>query len=152
MTGQRSAISAVFGRAASFAAAMLAVLTLVAAGGFHDLLHADEARGASVQSVQAAASPIVAVDDGAAATTPEKSPARHNLPPHGCSGHCTAHAADQAPILVALPAPLLIHAAWPHRARPGVAPARDQRIGPPAPSLRGCAPESALLLTSRGLP
>ena len=97
-----------FGRATSFAAAMLAVLTLVASGGFHELLHADEPRGPQVQ----AAAAFTADGAAAASTTPEKAPAHRGLPQHGCSGHCTAHAAAQAPILVAMPTPLMMHAGW----------------------------------------
>ena len=87
---------------------MLAVLTLVAGSGFHELLHADEPRAPSIQ-----ASAAFVVDTATAASaTPEKAPAHRGLPQHGCSGHCTAHAAAQAPILIALPAPLMMHASW----------------------------------------
>jgi len=86
---------------------MLAVLTLVASGGFHELLHADEPRAPSIEAGAA-----FVAGTATAAAAPEKAPAHRGLPQHGCSGHCTAHVAAQAPILIAMPTPMVMHAAW----------------------------------------
>jgi hypothetical protein len=97
----------VVSRAASFALAMLAVLTLIASGGFHELLHADERQTPSVQTAS------LTLSNPAAAPAPDENPAaKHGAPQHGCSGHCAAHMADQAPTLVSMPTPPATDAAW----------------------------------------
>lgn len=101
-------ISGPFGRAASFAVAMLAVLTLVASGGFHEMLHADEPSG--VQTAQTLDRPSAA--DQAPASVRGETAARQGLPIHACSGHCAAHAADQPPLLIALAEPATAAADW----------------------------------------
>lgn len=100
-------ISGLFGRAASFAVAMLAVLTLVASGGLHEMLHADEPAG--VQMAQSVDQPATA---GQASTPADGKAASHGLPIHACSGHCAAHAADQPPLLIAPAQPADAAADW----------------------------------------
>jgi hypothetical protein len=109
MAHGRSGIRGAFGRAASFAAAALAVLTLVASGAVHEILHADEHGGPAAVAVAqmrpAAAQPVVSK------TAPAKA-AHHGAPIHGCSGHCAAHAAAQAPAPILAAMPHEGHAVW----------------------------------------
>lgn len=93
------------GRAASLAVAFLAVLTLVASGASHDLLHADDRDGAVIEAAAATAAPPKA---GPAA----KTAVPRQAPVHGCSGHCGAHAAHQAPMPLLVSAPFESHDGW----------------------------------------
>jgi hypothetical protein len=101
-----SGIGGLVGRAASLVVALLAVLTLVASGASHELLHADE-RGQAA-AVSASISQVATLQAKAVGKTTE----HRGVAAHGCSGHCAAHAADQAPIPTLLPAPREAHADW----------------------------------------
>ncbi|HTI67000.1 MAG TPA: hypothetical protein VL460_05560 [Caulobacteraceae bacterium] len=109
MIRRPSGFQQVIGRAASLAVALLAVLTLVASGASHELLHADEGPSPVAHAAWATATHVVGLS--------EKAPQHRSTPAHGCSGHCVAHAADQAPILTLLPAPRERHAGWRLEAR-----------------------------------
>jgi hypothetical protein len=116
--------------AASFAVTLLAVLTLVASGAFHELDHADErGRPEATQTAPttAAISPAVHAVNAALG----KGGQRHPAPLHGCSGHCAAHVADQAPILISLPAPHAQQPAW--RIDRGASLSRHPSFGPERP-------------------
>jgi hypothetical protein len=93
------------GRAASFAVAMLAVLTLVFSGAFHELTHADD-------DAASAAHVVAHIEHGAKADASGKSGAHSPVPAHSCSGHCGAHAATQAPLMALIPAPYEAHSGW----------------------------------------
>ena len=105
MTRRPSGSQGISGRAASFAVAMLAVLTLVFSGAFHELTHADD--GAAV-AVHVAAQ----IDAPAKAAVPGKTSEHRPLAAHGCSGHCGAHTATHAPLLALIPAPYEASSVW----------------------------------------
>ena len=132
MRGQRFRFRRQVGRAVSFVTAMLAVLMLVAGGASHELLHADEHEGLSVQAVASVAVADHAKVALAKANVGAKG-AGHTAPFHSCSGHCAAHTADQPPLVLLVSAPIAMTAKWrldrgqPEHRHPSSGPERPPR-------------------------
>jgi hypothetical protein len=93
------------GRSASLAVALVALLMLVAGGASHQLFHADEGSRAPVASSSVSAASLHAQASTAADTD-------SSISLHGCSGHCGAHSASQAPLLVLVATPAHKTANW----------------------------------------
>ena len=104
MRGQRFRFRRQVGRAASLVAALVAVLMLIAGGATHRMLHADEGG-------PPAASALMSVAALGKASTSTDHKDLGGLP-HSCSGHCSAHSADQPPLLVLVSAPAPTTAGW----------------------------------------
>jgi hypothetical protein len=98
-------------RATSFAAAVMAVLMLVASGGFHELLHADE-RGAVVEMMAKPPSMALGGADSVSKQAPSKQAPSEKRPVHGCTGHCAAHNFATPPLAAVLPVRAVLRTPW----------------------------------------
>ena len=130
MRGWRLRFRHRIGRAASLAAALLAVVMLVAGGASHELLHADEAEAPAAQAAAVRAAPA-AIAHAADVKVAGKTGAGHTAPVHSCSGHCAAHTANQPPPVILVSAPVAMTARW--RLDPGHAASLHPSSGPDRP-------------------